>query len=111
MRRAFDYYAEAAQVEQAVAVAEYPMYAISHNTGRTQLLNRFGHNWVLYQFLGFAGPFGRGRYLTEEPLLMEGLFVCLYLWEMLWLEELNYPLYRMIESLPGWLDNAEKSSS
>ena len=40
MRRAFDYYAEAAQVELAVAVAEYPMYATSHNTGRTQLLSR-----------------------------------------------------------------------
>ena len=41
MRRAFDYYAEAAQVEQAVAVAEYPMHAISgHVTGRTQLLSR-----------------------------------------------------------------------
>jgi len=41
MCRAFDYYAEAAQVEQAVAVAEYPMYASSgQDTGRTQLLSR-----------------------------------------------------------------------
>ena len=41
MRRAFDYYVEAAQVEQALAVAEYPMYASSgHGSGRTQLLSR-----------------------------------------------------------------------
>ena len=41
MRRAFDFYVEAAQVEQAVAIAEYPMYPLlGHGTGRTQLLSR-----------------------------------------------------------------------
>ena len=39
MRRAFDYYAEN-EVELAVAVAEYPMYAVTHRTGRTELLSR-----------------------------------------------------------------------
>ena len=41
MRRAFDFYVEAALVEQAVGIAEYPMYPLpGHGTGRTQLLSR-----------------------------------------------------------------------